>query len=56
MFWWGCIVLGNILPLILMIMSDGNSMVVALAGLVVLIGIYITEQIWVEAPQRIALS
>ena len=31
-------------------------MIVALAGIATLIGIYFTEHIWVEAPQRIPLS
>ena len=55
-FWFGAIVLGNILPVVLLIFSAGNPIMLALAGVFVLIGIYITEHIWVEAPQRIPLS
>lgn len=54
-FWWGVIVLGNILPLALLVIDPASSLSVALAGLTVLTGIYLTEHIWVEAPQRIAL-
>ena len=55
-FWFGTIILGNILPLFMLVFSGLNPMVLALAGIFVLIGIYITEHIWVEAPQRIPLS
>jgi Fe-S-cluster-containing dehydrogenase component/formate-dependent nitrite reductase membrane component NrfD len=55
MFWGGTIVLGNLVPIALL--AFGTSLpIVAAAGAIILIGIYITEHIWVEAPQRIALS
>ncbi len=54
-FWGGAMVLGNILPLLLMILfqSDGTH---AIGSFLVLVGIYMAEKIWIEAPQRIPLS
>jgi Fe-S-cluster-containing dehydrogenase component/formate-dependent nitrite reductase membrane component NrfD len=53
MFWGGAVVLGNLLPLVLL--AAGSSML-PVAGALVLLGIYFTEHVWVEAPQRIQLS
>lgn len=53
-FWVGSILIGNIMPLVLAVL--GGSMLQLLAGLFILLGIYITEKIWVEAPQRIPLT
>jgi len=54
LFWLGVILIGNIIPLLLnMVGTTGSS---ALAGLAVLVGSYITEHIWVQAPQQIPLS
>jgi Fe-S-cluster-containing dehydrogenase component/formate-dependent nitrite reductase membrane component NrfD len=52
-FWGGTVLLGNIIPLALTL--TGNPMALAAAGACVLIGIYITEDIWVKAPQQIQL-
>jgi Fe-S-cluster-containing dehydrogenase component/formate-dependent nitrite reductase membrane component NrfD len=54
-FYLGAVLLGNIIPLVLLLMG-GSQMMIALSGLMVLAGIYFTEKIWVEAPQRISLS
>ncbi len=54
-FYLGAVLLGNIIPLVLLLMG-GSQMMIALAGVMVLAGIYFTERIWVEAPQRISLS
>ena len=51
-FWLGVVVFGNILPLALIV--AGLSLPVA--AVIALIGILLTETIWVEAPQRIPLS
>jgi hypothetical protein len=56
LFWIGAIMIGNVLPVVLLMMAVENPIMLALAGIFVLIGIYITEHIWVEAPQRIPLS
>ena len=53
-FWWGAIILGNLIPVILLL--AGFSGTLPIAGILVLVGILITEKIWVEAPQRIQLS
>ncbi|MDX1667259.1 MAG: 4Fe-4S dicluster domain-containing protein [Saprospiraceae bacterium] len=55
-FWLGSVLLGNILPLLLLLLLPTGGSLLAGAGLAILIGIYITEHIWVEAPQRIPLS
>lgn len=54
-FWLGTLLVGNLVPLILMYFA-GNAIVLAVAGVLALAGILITERIWVEAPQRIPLS
>lgn len=55
-FWGGVLVLGNILPVALLVANSGTSLIHLFSAALVLIGIYITEHIWVEAPQRIPLS
>lgn len=55
-FWGGTIVLGNLIPIALLLFGETSAALLALVGAIVLVGIYITEHIWVEAPQRIPLS
>ncbi len=55
-FWIGTILLGNLMPLGLLYFGGGSTIGFAIAAILVLGGIYITEHIWVEAPQRIPLS
>lgn len=55
-FWGDVVILGNVIPLILLSVAGSNPILMALAGVAVLVGIYYTEHIWVEAPQRIPLS
>ncbi|MFQ5674365.1 MAG: 4Fe-4S dicluster domain-containing protein [bacterium] len=54
LFWFGSLFGGTLVPLVLATM--GETMMLALSGGLVLIGIYITEHIWVRAPQLIPLS
>jgi formate-dependent nitrite reductase membrane component NrfD len=54
LFWMGTVIIGNVLPLILLFV--GGTALSAVAGLLIIIGIYFTEKIWIEAPQRIQLS
>lgn len=54
-FWAGVLLVGNLIPLGAL-MITGSMMAPAVGAALVLIGIYITEHIWVEAPQRIPLS
>jgi hypothetical protein len=49
------VIIGNIIPVLILIFS-GNIWFTAIAAALSLIGIYITEKIWVEAPQRIPLA
>lgn len=53
-FWYGALLCGNALPLLLL--AFGGSLLSAIAGMLVLLGIYFTEHIWVRAPQLIPLS
>jgi formate-dependent nitrite reductase membrane component NrfD len=53
-FWLGMILVGNLVPLLLLITGQTGS--AALAGLLILIGLFIGERIWVRAPQLIPLS
>jgi hypothetical protein len=55
LFWMVVVLMGNVLPLILLLVVPSTMMLVVSAVLV-LIGIYATEKIWIEAPQRIPLA
>jgi formate-dependent nitrite reductase membrane component NrfD len=55
LFWFVTVLVGNLIPLALMFFGNGGILTV-LAGICVLIGIVVTEKIWVEAPQRIPLA
>ncbi|MCF6224260.1 MAG: polysulfide reductase NrfD, partial [Flavobacteriaceae bacterium] len=55
LFWVGVVLVGNILPLILLLFAP-SPMIVVVSAVFVLIGIYATEKIWIEAPQRIPLA
>ncbi len=54
LFWLGVILLTNLVPLALLFV--GNGMLVVAASVLIIVGVYITEKIWVEAPQRISLT
>jgi formate-dependent nitrite reductase membrane component NrfD len=53
-FWFGSVLIGNVLPLVLVFL--GGGLMTAIAGLLIIVGIYITEKIWIEGPQRIQLT
>ena len=64
-FWLGMILAGNVVPLILLIAGNiealrlfftQQSWMFAVAGVLILIGLWFAEDIWVKAPQRIPLS
>ena len=55
LFWIGALLIGNILPLALLLFVP-SAVTLTIAAVLILIGIYITEKIWVEAPQRIPLA
>ena len=54
-FWIGAVLIGNIIPLVLLVFMP-SATILTIAAVMVLIGIYATEKIWVEAPQRIPLA
>jgi hypothetical protein len=54
-FWVGTVLIGNMIPLILVQLTD-SPVLLGLAGALILVGMYITEKIWIEAPQRIPLA
>lgn len=53
-FWVGAVLLGNVLPLALL--GFGGTVLLPATGALALLGMYITEHIWVRAPQLIPLS
>ena len=53
-FWLGMILMGNVLPMFLLL--TGSAFGFAFAGALILAGLYIGERIWVKAPQLIPLS
>jgi formate-dependent nitrite reductase membrane component NrfD len=65
LFWFVVVLLGNVLPLLFIIslktgiipeITGVSESLVLGSAVLVLIGIYATEKIWVEAPQRIPLA
>lgn len=55
LFWVGAVLFGNIVPLALLVFEPSPNILI-IASILILIGIYATEKIWVEAPQRIPLA
>lgn len=55
-FWGGAIILGMIIPAVLLYFINAQTFVPVAIGVLVLIGIYQMEHVWVEAPQQIPLS
>ena len=53
-FWLGVVLIGNLVPLLLLMTGQAGS--AALAGLLILIGLFTGERVWVKAPQLIPLS
>lgn len=56
LFWVVVLLLGNVLPLALIGTGMTSGPMLAISAILVLYGIFITEKIWVEAPQRIPLT
>jgi formate-dependent nitrite reductase membrane component NrfD len=54
-FWLGMILLGNIVPLFLLLIFK-QVWAIGLAGILIFIGLYFAQHIWVKAPQKIPLS
>ncbi len=56
LFWGGVLLAGNILPYVILMLGQPGAATLMLVGILVLVGIYLAEHIWVEAPQRLPLS
>ena len=54
-FWGGVVLLGNAIPLLLLIINS-ELLVVVVASVFVLIGVWLSIRIWVLAPQMVSLS
>lgn len=55
LFWVIVVFVGNLIPLSLLVFVPSTTVLVV-ASVMILLGIYATEKIWVEAPQRIPLA
>ncbi|HEY8563439.1 MAG TPA: NrfD/PsrC family molybdoenzyme membrane anchor subunit [Pyrinomonadaceae bacterium] len=64
-FWFGMILAGNVAPLLLLLANNTEALRIyfaeqswsaVVAGILILIGLWFAEDIWVKAPQRIPLS
>ncbi len=55
LFWIGAVLIGNVIPLALLLFIP-SATTLTVAAVLILLGIYATEKIWVEAPQRIPLA
>ena len=53
-FWLGVVLIGNLVPLLLLFTGQSGS--AAISGVLILMGLFIGERIWVRAPQLISLS
>jgi len=58
LFWGGSVAGGSVIPLVLIALGVALSLpaLTALAGVLALVGILVTEHAWVEAPQLIPLA
>ena len=54
-FWGGVVLIGSLIPFFMLI-SSFAPMILAIAGLLALVGIWCSVRIWVIAPQMIPLS
>lgn len=52
MFWIGNILIGNIIPFLLIYFTNSPA-IQTLAGLCILMGIYIIDKIWIDAPNYV---
>lgn len=54
-FWFGMIIIGNFIPLIILLTLE-SYVAAGISGILILIGLAFAQHIWVKAPQRIPLS
>ncbi len=55
-FWFGAIVLGALVPIVIVLISDGGVALNVLAALLALAGLWVFEDLWVKAGQAVPLS
>ena len=55
LFWGAVVLIGNVIPLALLVFMP-STITLTVAAVFILVGIYATEKIWVEAPQRVPLA
>jgi formate-dependent nitrite reductase membrane component NrfD len=55
-FWWVVVAGCNIVPLISLLFNRSSAFIEIICSTAVIAGIYLTERIWLEAPQRIPLA
>jgi len=53
-FWYGMVLIGNLLPLMILIL--GPPVAAPAAAVLIVIGLWFAEHIWVKAPQLVPLS
>ncbi|TNE49117.1 MAG: 4Fe-4S dicluster domain-containing protein [Bacteroidetes bacterium] len=53
---WAVALVCNVVPVVLMYFAGANMITAAVSAVLVLIGIYRLEKMWIEAPQRIMLA
>ena len=56
LFWIGVLLIGHVLPFVVLWWYGIEPVGLLLSAVGVLIGVYLSDKIWVEAPQRIPLS
>ena len=54
-FWYGSFILGNVLPLLLCL-AVSSPVMLAIAAIFGLCGVFYTEKVWIHAPQTVPLS
>ncbi len=54
-FWFGMVLAGNFIPLVIL-MSVENNFAAPASGVMILVGLAFAQHIWVKAPQMIPLS
>jgi len=54
-FWYGSFMLGNVLPLLLCL-AVSSPVILAVAAICGLCGVFYTEKVWIHAPQTVPLS
>ncbi len=54
LFWMGVVLLGVLVPLLMIVIP--GVWLMPIAGLLALIGLYVSEHIWIRAPQQLPLS